>query len=376
MISLARLTLRREWPRFLPAVLAVGFSGLLILAQLALLLGIFRTVSVYIDASSADLWIGFPDTPSVDLARSISTRNEVFLREHPEVLAVEKFSFGLADIRRKDGTAASGFLCGVETHTDGMVFSGVIPPEMRERLNEPDSILLDVSSLKNLQATVGDVFEINKKRVKLVGVVRGVSAIGGPNVITSTRTARFLDEALKDENETAYLLARLRDPTRAARVQAELIPQGTTRPFTVWQAKEFSLISQNYWLFETGMGIGFIFSGSIALLIGLVITSQTLKAVVISSLREYATLRALGVNFGQLRWVVLEQAAWVGVTGTLFAVAATYGLVTLGESHHVLIYAPPIAYISTAFFMIGIALISGWLAVRALKKSEPATLLR
>ena len=30
MISLARLTLLREWRRFMPAVLAVGFAGLLV----------------------------------------------------------------------------------------------------------------------------------------------------------------------------------------------------------------------------------------------------------------------------------------------------------------------------------------------------------
>ena len=70
MISIARLTLAREWRRFLPAVLAVGFAGLLVLMQLVLLLGIFRTVSVYIDRSAADLWVGYPETKSVDLARN------------------------------------------------------------------------------------------------------------------------------------------------------------------------------------------------------------------------------------------------------------------------------------------------------------------
>jgi putative ABC transport system permease protein len=376
VISLARLTLRREWYRFLPAVFAVGFSGLLILVQLSILLGIFRTVSVYIDESSADLWIGFPDTPSVDLARMIPTRNEVFLRQHPEVLAVEKFSFGAADIRRKDGSAATGILLGVDTRTDGMGFSKKLTPELREYLNQPDSILLDISSLENLQAAVGDDLEINKKRVKVVGVVSGIAAIGGPNVLTSTRTARYLDNSLRDENDTAFLLARLRHPSRAAQVRAELMPQGSVRPYSVWQADDFSAQSQRYWLLETGMGIGFVFSGGIALVIGLVITSQTLKAVVISSLREYATLRALGVNFSELRRVVLEQAWWVGLAGALLTTVVTRGLVVLAESKHVLIYAPLSAYLGTAAFIVGIALTSGWLAVRTLKKSDPATLLR
>ncbi len=59
MVSLARSSLIYEWHRYLAAVLAVSFSGLLILIQLALLLGMFGTVSAYIDQSEAELWVGY-----------------------------------------------------------------------------------------------------------------------------------------------------------------------------------------------------------------------------------------------------------------------------------------------------------------------------
>ncbi|MGH8079498.1 MAG: ABC transporter permease, partial [Lysobacter sp.] len=58
MTSLARQTLLFEWRRFLPAVLAIGFSSLLLLLQAALVLGIFGSASVYVSGSSADLWMG------------------------------------------------------------------------------------------------------------------------------------------------------------------------------------------------------------------------------------------------------------------------------------------------------------------------------
>ena len=41
MIALARKTLVYEWRRFVPVVLAVGFSGLMLVVQAALVLGIF-----------------------------------------------------------------------------------------------------------------------------------------------------------------------------------------------------------------------------------------------------------------------------------------------------------------------------------------------
>lgn len=376
VISLARLTLRREWRRFLPAVLAVGFSGLLILAQLALLLGIFHTVSVCIDASSAAVWVGFPDTPSVDLGRNIALRNEVFLRQHPEVTAVEKLSLNSADIRKSNGTATSGTLLGLDTRPDGKVLSKLIPPALRAKLDEPDTVLIDVSAQKNLQVAVDQYLEINRKRVKVVAIVRGLAAIGGPNVVASAATARSLDNSPPVDAETTYFVLSLKEPARASQVVADLTNQRDSRAFSAWTAEDFSLRSRTYWMFETGMGIGFLFSGLVALVIGLMVTSQTMKSIVLSSLREYATLRALGVGFRQLRWVVLEQALWIGITGVLVMVTVTAGVVKLAESKQILILAPPLAYLATAVCILMIALAAGWMAVNVLKKSDPATLLR
>jgi putative ABC transport system permease protein len=70
MVALARKTLVYEWRRFLPAMLAVGFAGLLQLLQIALVLGIFGSTSLYITGSSADVWVGYPGTQSVSLGRA------------------------------------------------------------------------------------------------------------------------------------------------------------------------------------------------------------------------------------------------------------------------------------------------------------------
>src|SRR5260370_29000988 len=64
-------TLWHERNRFLPGVLAVAFSALLIALQGGLLLGLFSITSLPIDHSSADLWVGNPEVLSVDLGRTI-----------------------------------------------------------------------------------------------------------------------------------------------------------------------------------------------------------------------------------------------------------------------------------------------------------------
>lgn len=49
----------------------MSFSGLLVLAQWMVMLGVFRSFAVYIDGSEADLWVGYPDVQSVEEGRNI-----------------------------------------------------------------------------------------------------------------------------------------------------------------------------------------------------------------------------------------------------------------------------------------------------------------
>jgi putative ABC transport system permease protein len=377
MISLARLTLSREWRRFLPAVLTVGFAGLLVLMQLILLLGIFRTISVSIDQSAADLWVGYPGTKSVDLARNLSARNEVFLRSHQDVMAVEPYLWSNGDLRRSDGSAALATVIGIDPQRGALALAHALTHADRCALDEPDTVLVDVSSLDNLRTRVGDRLELNGRRVKVVGLTHGLNSIGGANIVTSLATARAVTPGNPGDPDTvSYFLVKLRDPVAAARIRCELAPPGTTPPYSLWTAAEFSKVSQLYWMLESGLGIGFVFSGVIGLLIGIVITSQTLKAAVQNSIREYATLRALGVSVRSLRLVVLEQSAWVGIAGTAITSLIAAAAVHLATANDVLVAAPWWAFAGTSVFMFLIAVTSGALALRVLSQSEPATLLR
>lgn len=377
MISLARATLLYEWRRFLPATLAVAFAGLLVLVSLALLLGMFATVAVYIEKSGADLWVGYRDTPSVDLGRGIGTRNEVFLRMHPQVERVEPYLWTVADWRRPDGQAVSGFVIGVDTRPAGLTFSRLLTPAQRAALDEPDTVIIDVADLRKLGVQVGERAELNRHSVKVIDAVRGIRAIGGANILASLATARYVDPDLKAHDGYAeYLLVKLRDPRGALAVRNELQPRGTYRPYTVWTAPEFSEQSQSYWLFESGAGTGVLFSAALGFLVGVVITSQTLMAAITSSLREYAALRALGVSIRSLRHIVLEQSFWIGLVGLCITAAGTAAVWAVAYANYVAFAAPLWAIITTAVLIMVIAGGSGLLALRALTRAEPATLLR
>ena len=377
MVALARKTLIYEWRRFLPAILAVGFAGLLQLLQAALVLGIFGSASVYITGSSADLWAGYPGTQSVNLGRSIDSGVEMRLRMDPAVTAVEPFHWVDADWRGPSDTGGvSVFVSGINARPDGMLFAHALPPALRARLNEPDAVIVDRADLDSLGVKVGDSAVINGHRVRVVGVSNGLRALGGVNVVASLATAAELDTDPSNANRMTYFVAKLRDPATADDIAARLRGNGAFGKYDVWTAQDFARRSQLYWMFDTGAGAGVLFLAGIVFLVGAVITSQTLVAAVIGSVREYATLNALGVGVGALRRVVMEQAFWVGALGLVGSTLLGAIALAIARSRSVPVALDPWTTLACLALGMGLAIVSGLAAMRSLRRADPATLLR
>ncbi|WP_243041651.1 ABC transporter permease [Dyella sedimenti] len=377
MVALARKTLVYEWRRFLPAILAVCFAGLLQLLQAALVLGIFGSASVYITGSSADLWAGYPGTQSVNLGRSIDAGVEMRLRMDPAVAAVEPFHWVDADWRGPNDTGGvSVFVSGINTRPDGMLFAQALPPALRARLNEPDAVIVDRADLDSLGVGIGDSAVINGHRVRVVGVSSGLRALGGVNVVASLATAATLDTDPSNANRMTYFVARLHDPGQARRVAVRLRGDRAFGNYDVWTAKSFARRSRLYWIFDTGAGAGVLFLAGIVFLVGAAITSQTLMAAVIGSVREYATLNALGVGVGALRRVVMEQAFWVGLLGLVGSAVLGAVAMAFARSRNVPVALGPWTTLACLSLCMGLAIVSGLAAMRSLHRADPATLLR
>ena len=374
MVSIARSMLLFDWRRYLAAVLAVTFSGLLVIVQLALLLGMFSTVSVVIDRSNADLWIGYRNTQSVDLGRPIAREADARAWAHHGVERTERYASVYGDLRRDDGVPVSVIINGIDTSPSALAFAKLLSPAQRALLRSPDAILIDAADTHKLGAFTGAIVEINGKRASIVGVVEGLRAIGGVNVIASFATARTL--APEAANLPSFYLVRLKPGFAAERVAQEIADSARVPRYSVWAAKDFSVRSQTYWLLESGAGIGSGFASLLALLVGLVITSQTLSAAILASIKEFAALRALGVSRGALRAVVIEQAAWVGLTGLALTALLTGVAAWLGHMGRIAMSYPWWMLLGSATALMGIAVLSGLLALRPLLQAEPASLLR
>jgi putative ABC transport system permease protein len=375
MISLARASLRHDSRRYLAAILAVTFAGLLVLVQLALLLGMFATVSLPVDKTSADLWIGYRDTQSVDLGRAVTRHADAAALAHPQVAAVERYSGLIADVRREDGGATTAYVHLIDTRPGAMAFDGILTTAHRALLDEPDAVIIDAADQRKLGVQVGSTVEINGRRARIAAIIDGIRAIGGATAIASFPTGRRFDRSRSDD-EPNYFLVKLLPGADPRKVVADIADRGAVRRYSVWRARDLSARSQMYWLFESGAGIGAGVASLLGLLVGAVITSQTLSAAILASLKEYATLRALGVPNVALRDVVIEQAGWIGLIGLGLTAVLTALVAWAADVGRVAMVFPWWLAAGTAAVVLLIALASGLFALRPLYRADPANLLR
>ena len=377
MIALARKTLIYEWRRFVPVVLAVGFSGLMLVAQAALVLGIFGTAAIYVKASSADLWVGYPGTQSVNFGQSIDPDVAMRLRMDPDVVDVEPYEWVDGDWRAQasDSGSVSVYLSGVSVSDGAMMFDQLLSPVMRTRLREPGAVIVDEADLQTLGLN-RDVSRawINGKPVRVVGLLRGLRGLGGVNVLASVDTAREVKGDLDGRGST-YYVARTRSASEQVKAR---LNDGTTTfgPYEVWTADQFASRSQRYWLLDTGAGMAVLFMALIVCLVGAVITNQSFAAVVAGSAREYATLNALGASRGALARVVIEQSCMVGGMGMVLAAVISSALLALAAFYHVPVAMTPLVALACAVLVGLMSLLSSVMAVRALWRTDPSLLLR
>jgi putative ABC transport system permease protein len=371
-MSYSLATLWYERQRYLPGVLAVGFSALLIALQCGLLLGLFSITSIPVDHSRAHIWVGSPEVLSVDLGRPISQHYLTRLASEPGVEPPEVFLQGFAYWINPKGGSELCVVMGSCLEDGSLGAVNELTPELRARLTEPSSIVVDESELGRLGIKgIGDTAEISGHRVKVVGLVRGLKSLAGPYVFCSIRTARPLLHLRPDQ--TIYLLARCTNPADAAGVVQRLRAYDNMSSFT---SQEFSLRSRVHWLTKTKGGVALSYAAMLGLLVGGVVTSQTLYAATAASLREYAVLRALGIPRWRMAASVLAQSFWVGIAGVALALPAAFALGQGAEALGARVMLPGWLLALAAGVTMTMALLSGLAALRSLRLIEPAILLR
>jgi putative ABC transport system permease protein len=380
-MSLALATLIYEWRRYTAAIVALAFSGLLILAQVGMFTGIVIGISAPIERSRAAIMILPPKMASLvnSGGGTLPARLQPQIYMHPEVVEVASWDNdgGRWVNQPKPGRKTVDTFINVnmvDTRPGAVTLPVDYPEATRAALLEPYAIAVDESQLKRLGIGLGDAASLNGRTVRVRAILHGYPDINNASVTMSRDTLRLMGMGAKG-GKTGPLMVQIKDPSRAEIVRDQL-NASAHGAYRAWTREELGEKNRGAIMEEQIIGVFLTFSLFLAFLIGVGITSQTLRGAILSSIKEFASLRALGVGMGSLRIIVMELSWWVGLAGLAATAVFVTGVYFAAAGMSVPMGFPMPWIVGVSILLLVISGASGLLALGILKKSQPADLLR
>ncbi len=389
-MSLALATLLYEWRRYMAAVVALAFSGLLVLAFLGMFMGIGKAFTAQIDRARADVMVLGPGATALFNGgpNGVPRRLIPLVYSHPEVMQVAPLDGsggrfqnivpnsgvtlpGAKPKNRKTEfvnvtiiDAVPGFVTVPTDYNDSLI----------EALRQPYAVAVDQTALKRLGVKKGDKALYNGKTINIAAVTTGYPNMMQATLVMSRDTLRMLGEA-DTGPRVGPLMVKIRDPARAEIVVAQLNAKADGK-YRAWTRQELGEANSNSMFKESFISIILIFALIMGAIIGMAITWQTLRGAIMANIKEFASLRALGVSMGALRAIVMELSFWVGIAGIVMAGVFTWIVTSLAAMGGLPMAFPIPLVIAISIFLLIIAILSGLLSLGVLKNSQPADLLR
>ena len=376
-MSLALSTLIYEWRRYLAAVIALALAGVLMLALSAMFIGILQSFTATIDKSRAQIIIlpakasslGGPGGGS-----SLPKRVMPLIYRHPDVVEVQDLPGDFGQFYGPGQTSPTMVnVMVVDPSANAVTLPDDFSDAMRKAIEPPFNVAVDKSALKQLGVKLGDEAMLNGRTVRVALILSGYANSQAPGLVMSRQTHRLMGRA--NDDQLGLLMVRIKNPADADRVRDELNAMAGDQ-FRAWTKKELSKATIKDAMSQGLLAIILGFMSVVGFVIGVVITWQTLRGAILANIKEFASLRALGVGMGDLRAVVMELSFWVGVLGIVMS-----GLLMVAITIAAGFYNIPMGFqagslIQTAILLLLISVGSGALTLGALKKGEPADLLK
>lgn len=379
-MSLALSTLIYEWRRYTAAVIALALSGLLILSMTGAFIGISKAVAKFIDHSNADIVIMGPTAKNIsgNGGGGVPERLQPQIYMNPEVTRIVRLAGNNAHWvnNPKDGEDQKDDYIqswGLDTYPGAPSLPSDFPESARIALMEPFTVAVDQSALKALGVHLGDTASMNGRAVRVAAVLTNYPNVVNTEIFASRDTLRML--GLDRGSGPGILMVSLKDPGSADLVRDQLnaASNGKYRAFT---RAELAKANESIVFEQQIVGILLAFMVILGFLIGIGVTSMTLRGAIMANIKELASFRALGVSMGSLRLVILELSFWVGLVGVALAGLLVWGVTYAAVSVGMIMSYPIGAVVATCLLLIVIAMLSGVMTLGVLKKSQPADLLR
>jgi putative ABC transport system permease protein len=373
MPPLARRNLFHDKVRLTVTLTGIVFAVVLIVVELGLFVGFTVSTSSLIDNSNADLWVTSKHVPYIELGFPFSERKLYQVRAVPEVEEAQKFITRWTQWQRPDGRQESVQIVGINPDSQlGRPWNLV---EGRvEDLKTPDAIIVDDLYKEKLGVTrIGEVFEIAGHRARVVGFTRGIRAFTtSPYVFTSFKNA--LDYARLDDNQTIYIQAKVAPGADIQQVRRDIL--GRVENVDVVTNRQFSRMTQVYWMFTTGAGVAVLLAAILGLVVGFVVVAQTIYATTVDHLREFGTLKAMGAPNSYIYKVIIAQAAISAVIGYVLGMIVSSFVVRASQHGGAAILLPWQMAVGMFFLTLFMCIGAATVSINKVTRLDPAMVFK
>jgi putative ABC transport system permease protein len=373
MPPLAQRNLFHDKVRLAVTLTGIVFAVVLIVVELGLFVGFTVTTSNLIDNSGADLWVTSKHVPYVEQGVPFSERKVYQVRAVPGVAKAEKLITRWVEWKRPDGRQESVQVVGLNVDENLGRPWNLVQGRV-EDLKRPDAIIMDEIYRQKLGVDHAEqLFEINGKRARVVGFTQGIRAFTtSPYVFTTFKRAQ--EYANVPDNQTTYILVKLAPGVNPEQVRHDILDR--VKDVDVVTNREFSRMTQFYWMFTTGAGVAVLLAALLGLVVGFVVVAQTIYATTMDHLREFGTLKAMGAPNSYVYKVIVKQAAISAVIGYLLGMIVSVFVVHASQKGGAAILMPtPMAigmFFLTLFMCVGAALVS----INKVTRLDPAMVFK
>lgn len=378
-IPLAWRQLTRDRKRFVTAIAGVTFGVVLMLFQVGLYTAANRMVVFPHDALKGEIVITSKNYDNFYANRAFSKRILQQVLAFPEVASVAPL--GMEFLRWKNTDTGVDKIIGILSINPAQ--NPFRLPEVVQGarwLTDAESLLFDDQSSL---ADFGDVSGAFRKRGEVVSEidhsrvrVRGLFSMG--QTLAGTGHVVVSDQAMgrinpnRSANMINFGLVTLRsgaDPAALSRRIAASLPADVR----VITAAQFRSEEQVYWISRTAIGFICLAGMLVGMFVGGIVVYQILYTDVTDHLREYATLKAMGVTDLFLFGIVMTEALILllaaALPSTLIA-AAMFHITWIGSGMPTELSVLELLAVFTMAALM--CIIAGALATRKLKTADPA----
>ncbi len=359
--------------KFLTLVIGLSFSVLLIVQQASIFCGLMLRGGSAIFDTNAPIWVMDPVVDNITNSVALTDGYLYRVKNIEGVQWAVPLSIQNVEVRSDDGQVAPVSLFGVDEQS----LIG-IPPRMLEGniegINESGAVIVGSYQAERFGSPkTGEYFEINDNRVKTAGVVQTTPGLLSSTLIYTTysRAKKLLPPRSK---YLSFILVNPQPGYTKQQVIENIETETGLKALTNWG---FFWETVEYLKANTGIPINFGITIFLGLVVGAVISAQTLYTFVIENRRQFGTFKAIGIQDKTLILMVLLQSLVVGLIGFGIGVGlvAIMGLL-IPPTAAVAFYTPWQVQVFTFIVVVGFCLVASFISIRQLLKLDPAMVFR